>query len=198
MWPIASTNELPILEREKVLVSVYLALDYDHMLTNWIWDSWASLHRDSGEKWHIVIPCHSTVGSPNQYYNAGNDLNTGHTFSAFFSSDFARELAEYYGLTASDLPCLVFDNFIDEEKQHALKLRSFDLKQLMNTFLVAAAYIRTIDQGPYTDSVRARHTYKIISKIKRSNSLRSLISKTPNPTSLAAPAARNLLLPTGQ
>lgn len=109
MDPIASFSELDRVEGRHVVVSTFIADQRHKSSVRWLFDAYEWLHNRSGHHWHIVVPV--------QYPPTGRNLQFGD-----YNYDLAEQLRNSMGVSQETLPCFVFDNFIEEEKQYGVKL----------------------------------------------------------------------------
>lgn len=109
MWAIVGTDELSYFENERRIVGLLIAQEFDREVLSWIFDSWEELHFLSGMNWHIAVPCRPTNG---------NERPKRSTFNV----ELSNRLREMYGISRSETPVLVLDNFNDEERQLYLRI----------------------------------------------------------------------------
>ncbi|MGO4513928.1 hypothetical protein AB4Z51_43935 [Bradyrhizobium sp. 2TAF36] len=180
MEEITSEDEIAELEPEKVIVSVFILSGYDRSAINWLKDTWEQIHEDTGSNWVLVAPVKTReVGSAREI-----DIRL---------SDRIRKM---YGIAPAKTPCLVFDNFIDEEHQNVLSLTGDDglLKSMMLSMK------RRIDEElealgdiPRTDRWRQDVTRKLFDAGKWTRDERALLMATKKAFSVVPTAAKFLV-----
>lgn len=128
MWAVCSTKDANTIMQSGKVVSVLLADEFDHEILDWVYKSWEALHFEAGMNWHILVPSKLSV------FDIPGDTKTFK--NEHFSSEFSRELAQHYGISRENFPCLVFESKSGDKtnKNTFIKLEnrsSAELKELM-------------------------------------------------------------------
>lgn len=116
MFAINDLSDLERLERTGRVVAVFLADSFCRDEVEWISRVWDTLHQRSGMRWHMVVP-------------SRRDLRGGRFADDDLDDQLAERLARIYGLSNKDFPCLVFDNFKDEERQLRVSIPGTDTER---------------------------------------------------------------------
>lgn len=106
MFAVTGYDDVQYLEPGNTVVAVVLADALEPKLLRWLNDTWEAIHERSGERWHVVVPTRAPLR------DGCNVFSPQH-----FSPSLALDLARMYGLSDTNLPCLVFDNFDENKKQ---------------------------------------------------------------------------------
>jgi hypothetical protein len=149
MRGITTAKEIADLEPKKVIVSVFLLTGYDHAAHEWLHNAWEQIHRDSGQYWFLLVPRREP-----HLVNVPMQVDLG----------LSEEIREMYGVSEKQTPCLVFDNFIEEQHQHVLSLRGDEilLKRMMGRMAQRMrAEIEMLGDKPRTDTWRREVTDKV-------------------------------------
>ncbi|MDO8912311.1 MAG: hypothetical protein Q8N10_03375 [Phenylobacterium sp.] len=106
MFGVVGVGNLQELERENAFVGVFLATGYDVSALSWLTSVWDTLHFQSGPRWHLAAPTTWPVRGDRAEVAVSN-----------YDVRLSLDLARMYGLTQSDLPCIVLDSFTDDLHQ---------------------------------------------------------------------------------
>jgi len=174
MIEIVSTNDIEELKNRDAFVSVFLADDFDHEIIDWLYKSWKTLHRTTGQKWHVTVP------SSRSY----RQFNSNVSPSQNFSSNLSEKIANKYGISDEEFPCLVFDDFDHRSNMRYVRLENYNSKELKKFFKITARHIKNLDleQTPlkhrwaFLDGIVINHKAKLVAK--------NVLRVAPNPFSL--------------
>lgn len=167
MIGVTSAEEIAHLERQKVIISVFVASGYDREVVQWLQDTWQQLHIDTGDHWYLLVPV-LNPGLP----GIPSDVNF----------ELADEIRSYYGLDEEATPCLVFDNFLDE-RQNVLSLKGDD--DLRKKMMIRMKNIINAEgQKPHTDLWRQHVTGKLFNSGQWTHVEKQLLKMTKEAASL--------------
>ncbi len=190
MWAITTLKELDFLEREKAIVSVLLAENYDSDLIDWISASWQDLHSDSGMNWHIAVPCHKNI-EPSKIYEF-SQKPAPKRYSDYYDSGLARKIMRLYGLNNNHSPVLLFDDFNESRHQRYISLSEFSKADLRRIFKSAAAYIEQLPRPPFSDAKRSQYSDELLDIMIKAHAGNKIIKLAPQVFSIVG-AARRLM-----
>ncbi|WP_027528044.1 hypothetical protein [Bradyrhizobium sp. Ec3.3] len=149
MLGITSAEEIASYEPTNQIISVFVVSGYDRKLVNWLDDTWEEIHGDTGVHWKLLVP----VKDPRRL-----------TLPSQIDLALSGEIREMYDIPKKKTPCLVFDNFLEEEHQKILSLQGDDdlLKSMMlkMTSLIEAE-VRQLGDSPPTERWRREVTRKL-------------------------------------
>lgn len=131
MWGICSISDISDFYRQEAIISVFVATEFDQSAISWIFKTWNGLNYESGANWHILVPTQAPIHDNRLKATPEN-----------FDPSLAREICDLYGLKSKDTPGVVFDNFIDEDRQLFVPMRNFDEAAAKNFFLSGAEVMR--------------------------------------------------------
>jgi hypothetical protein len=104
MWKVVSQEEIGALSSDCAIISILLARAMNAELLRWLYDSWEEIDKIAGARWHIVIPSKS---SRRVWSTDGPDVSD-------FDTELSLEIANSYGVSREEFPCLVFEDFCDD------------------------------------------------------------------------------------
>ena len=188
MWAIITLDEIGFLEKEKALVSVLLAENYDNRLIDWVSAAWQDLHIDSGMKWHIAVPCYDTT-VPEQIYNLV-ERPKPKRYSDYYDSRLSRQIMDMYGISDKHSPVLVIDDFNEERHQRYISLSDATEHDLKQTFKRAANFLDELPSPPYSNSDRATYSDQLVDVLLRGQAVDELIKNAPKAFSIVGAAGR--------
>lgn len=111
MYGVTDLGGIEFLERENRVVLVLLSSNLYPSTIDWICRAWEEIHSRSARDWHLVVPTKNPIN--------GRD---GQLLPDNFSWSVSEGLRHTYGLPSSSIPCLVLDNFRDDQRQHFISL----------------------------------------------------------------------------
>lgn len=179
MEEITSADEIASLEPRKVIVSVFILSGYDRSAKEWLLDTWKQIHADTGANWVLLAPVERR---------------------GFFPEiDFAlsARIREMYGIDERQTPCLVFDNFVEEEHQKVLSLKGDDelrKKMMLSMKRCIDTELEALGDKRRTDRWRKEVTEKLFREGQWSRSEEALLSATKKAFSLMSSGATKLAL----
>src|ERR1700682_5435374 len=98
MEEIYLEDEIAALEPKKVIVSVFILSGYDRSAYKWVLDTWKQIDEDTGANWVLLVP-----------------VNRRGSFPREIDVSLSDRIREMYGIDRQQTPCLVFDNFVEDE-----------------------------------------------------------------------------------
>lgn len=116
MFAINSVGEIAAIEERGGVALVLLASPLETTALQWLARAWMTIHGESGCRWHLVVPTRRRTGA-----------DGGMALLSDYDGELAGDLLRIYGLKPSDMPCLVIDNFKDEERQAFVRLPDSDV-----------------------------------------------------------------------
>jgi hypothetical protein len=111
MFAINSVSDIAAIEERGGVALTLLASPVEISTLRWLVDAWLPIHFESDCRWHLIIPT-------NRSFDHGNPLSA----LSDYNGSLARDLLRLYGLQTSEMPCLVIDNFNEEEQQLCIGL----------------------------------------------------------------------------
>lgn len=161
MHSVNALDDLNRLEGQQRLVAVFLATGYDVSAIQWLYDVWDEIHSQSGAFWHLIAPVHQI--------ERNRDIRDKHNYNTVL----ARDLARMYGLSESDLPCLVLDSFKDDHRQLRIRLPPMekDRRRLLEEIGAYIAEVGTEDFRENTPGWRAALNSGLFDHLTRKHAL---------------------------
>ena len=147
MEEIYLEDEIAALEPKKVIVSVFILSGYDRSAYKWVLDTWKQIDEDTGANWVLLVP-----------------VNRRGSFPREIDVSLSDRIREMYGIDRQQTPCLVFDNFVEDEHQKVLSLKGGDdlLKNMMLSMKERIdVELNTLGDAPRTDRWRYEVTDKL-------------------------------------
>lgn len=186
MFAVTTDKEVHALQDSGAVLSVLLAEAYDASLLRWLADIWTQLHLDSGMKWHVVVPAKCSAFELNENGFRAQDFNT----------ELSRDLARQYGVEHGNMPCLLFDDFNEEEHQRYISLGTNDERALIEIFRFIA---RTIERRHPGRDLRQSECRDIIDAVVDGVNSRRLLASglkiAPRAFSIVARLGRRVVAP---
>ena len=137
MWGAATFDIIHRFSNDRAsIVSTFCATEFDFEEVNWLFESWNAINRKAGMHWHILVPTTKEI-------SGGAERVTG----AEYNFSLAQEIIDIYGISDKNLPALIFDNFVEEERQAYLTIPR-DPRDARAMFLRVAELIRYECRGP--------------------------------------------------
>lgn len=160
MFDINSIEDIYKLQGRNAVVSVLVASTMDREAIDWIFRAWHDLHSLTGMNWHLLVP----TRTPSHLLKPERD----------FDPELAEQIRELYRVPLKDTPCLVFDDFNEDHRQHYVRLGAGE-RRLKDAFLRCAEIIR--DQTDrHGGPVGYARQSAIIGEIFNSAQMRSLLA----------------------
>ena len=103
MWKVISQEQIGQLAREHSVITIVVARSMNSEFIRWLYDSWKEIHRIAGAQWHIVIPSCS-----------GEWVYSRDAVPQDFNTELSLEIANSYGVSRSEFPCLIMEDFCED------------------------------------------------------------------------------------
>lgn len=111
MYGVTDLSGLEFLERENKIVLVLLSSTLYPSTIDWMCHAWDEVHHRSAHRWHMVVPTKKPINGKDHKLKTKN-----------FSWKVSETLRNTYGISKANIPCIVLDNFRDDQRQHFVVL----------------------------------------------------------------------------
>jgi hypothetical protein len=169
MWKIVTQEQIGALAKERAVVSILLARSMNAEFLSWLYGSWDEINDLAGRRWHIVIPSRSSDWL----------WNTGRASPRDFNTQLSLEMANSYGISMDELPCLVMEDFCEDATPIRISIPSEERERakFVDEFSRLAKSLGDEDLEPRWTSrrdINAMIAYRIQAGTLKSIALRAL------------------------
>lgn len=171
MWGAATFDIIHRFSNDRSsIVSTFCATEFDFEEVNWVFESWNAINRRAGLHWHILVPTIKAI-------SGGAERVT----DAEYDFSLSQEIIDIYGISDDKLPALIFDNFVEEERQAYLTIPG-DPRDARAMFLRVAQLIRYEcggHDGVGLGQQRVDTINRIVTRIRGEAALKQMLAFAP-------------------